>query len=84
MPNQPSEWYQQALTPPDVLEATIKVGVIPQTDHVQVWWEVKDPMTGVLIAQGSCPHGDLRSLPRIVDDQLAKVMRVLDDSCATF
>jgi hypothetical protein len=30
-----SDWYQQALTPPEVVELRIRIGVIPQTDHAQ-------------------------------------------------
>lgn len=50
-----SEWYQQALTAPEVFELNVRIGVIPESDHAQALVEVKDPLTGVLIAQCSWP-----------------------------
>lgn len=51
------DWWQQAITPPDVVEITLKVGIIPAADHVQWMIEAKDPRTGVLLGQVSNPHG---------------------------
>jgi hypothetical protein len=47
------EWYQQALIAPQVLEGVIRLGLIPAQDHGQWLVELKDPTTGVLIAQAS-------------------------------
>lgn len=63
-----SQWYQQALTPPVVIECNIRIGMIPSDDHVQVLTEVKDPTTGVLLAQWSRPHCGLRSLDEAIAD----------------
>jgi len=78
------EWYQQALTAPDVYEGTVKVGVIPDSDHVQVWWEVKDPTTGVLLAQGSQPHGDVRALPELIAWAAERVRMAIEQRCEPF
>lgn len=66
-----SDWYQQALTPPLVIECNIRIGVLPSEDHVQVLAECKDPTNGVMLAQWSRPHVGLRSL----DDAIADAAR---------
>lgn len=55
-------WYQQALTPPRVLEINLRIGVIPEEDHAQVLLELKDPTNGILIAQHSIPHCTIRDV----------------------
>lgn len=73
-----TSWYQQALTPSDVFEATIKVGVIPSADHVQTYWEVKDPLTGVLLAAGSVHHTKMAQLPAYIDKAAVDLGTALD------
>lgn len=51
-----TDWYQQSLTPPEVVELRIRVGVILETDHAQALAEVYDPLSNVLVAQWSMPH----------------------------
>lgn len=58
-----TEWWQEALLKPEVVEATLKVGLIPSQDHAQLWWEIKDPTTAVLIASASVPHVRIAHLP---------------------
>ena len=62
-----ADWYQQVLTPPDVLELRIRLGLIPETDHAQVLVELLDPITGVLQAQASIPHEALARWDRLLD-----------------
>lgn len=63
MPEQfTSDWVQQTLMAPEAIEATLKIGVIPETDHLQLWIEVKDPMTGVLLGQASNPHAPIAKI----------------------
>lgn len=72
-----SKWYQQALTPPEVIEGNIRIGVIGETDHCQVLIELKDPLTGVLIAQESWPHdraANARALLEEAANQLANLV----------
>lgn len=54
-----ADWYQQSLTPPEVVEVRIRLGVIPEHDHAQVLVELYDPITGVLTGQWSRPHASL-------------------------
>lgn len=68
-----SEWYQQALTPATVLEVNVRVGIIPSQDHVQVLAEMKDPTTGVLVAQWSMAHTTMWELPHALDRAREKI-----------
>lgn len=79
-----TDWYQQTLTPPDVMEATLKVGVIPSRDHAQVWWEVKDPTTGVLIGQGSAHHTTMAVLPAAIVHHLRNMLEAIDVQAEPF
>lgn len=80
----PSEWYQQALTSPAVLEVNIRVGLIPSQDHLQVLVEMSDPTTSVLLAQWSRPHSTMRDAERAIDDAMAKAIRWIEDACDPF
>lgn len=71
-------WYQQSLTPPEVYEITVKVGLIPSTDHAQVWWEVADPTTRVLIGSGSHHHCTIAQALPVLEVQLEKLVRLVD------
>lgn len=66
-----SEWYQQALVSPTVLEVNIRVGVIAEQDHVQVLAEMKDPTTGVLLAQWARHHVTMHGLAQALVDAMA-------------
>lgn len=61
-----TEWYQQALTPPRVLQINVRIGVIPEQDHVQGLVELIDPTTGIQIAQASQPHRTLLQLDEVL------------------
>lgn len=78
------EWYQQALTPPSVYECNIRIGVVPETDHVQVLVELKDPTTGVLLAQASRPHASMRALAHELAWCTAKAAELLEDEIPPF
>lgn len=77
-------WYQQQLTPPDVLELNVRIGVIPSQDHIQVLVELKDPVTGVLLGQWSRPHGALREQGAFVEWALDKAREALADQTEPF
>lgn len=77
-------WYQQSLTPPTVLELNVRVGMIPEQDHLQALVEIKDPMTGVLLGQASYPHTSMRDLELLVEWIGRKVIRLIDDNVDPF
>lgn len=62
-----SDWYQQVLTPPEVVELRIRLGLIPSTDHCQVLVELFDPVSGVQQAQASIPHERIAQWPHLLD-----------------
>lgn len=80
----PSDWYQQALTPPEALELNIRIGVIPETDHVQALVELKDPVTGILLGQWSWPHREMRQLSGVIEWASTKAREVLEDAVDPF
>lgn len=73
-----SNWYQQALTPPQVIEGRLRVGLIPDQDHAQVQVDVFDPTTGVLLAQWSSPHFGLHQLPERLSRACQELQTLLD------
>jgi hypothetical protein len=72
-----TEWYQQSLTPAPVLEATLKLGIIPTANHVQAWMELKDPSNSILVAAASSPHRQLRDLDVMAKEMLDKLLTQL-------
>lgn len=79
-----SEWYQQALTPPEVVELRIRLGVIVDTDHAQVLSEVYEPLTGVLVAQWSIPAARADSWSALLDQAVEKARQQLADAIEPF
>lgn len=79
-----SEWYQQALTPPEVIEANLRIGLIPSQDHAQAWIELKDPRTSIVIAQWSCPHVSIRDVRDLVATAADRLVAFLDDEVDPF
>nr|CRY96201.1 hypothetical protein [uncultured prokaryote] len=77
-------WYQSAIIPPEVYEVTLKVGIMVDTDHCQVWYEMKDPTTGILIGQGSNPHCKVRDLPEVTAVQLQRCMDLIFGTVTPF
>jgi hypothetical protein len=79
-----SDWYQQHLTPPDVLELNIRIGVVPSADHVQVLVELKDPTNGILIGQWSRPHTTMTNLRTTIAWGAATAIEHLEASVEPF
>lgn len=79
-----TSWYQQALTPHTVLECNIRVGLIPEQDHAQWLVELKDPLTGILLAQESCPHFRVAQLPEQLAEALRRAQRLCMDAAEPF
>lgn len=61
-----SDWYQQVLTPPEVVEVRIRLGLVPETDHAQVLVEIFDPVTGVQQGMKSIPHDRLANYSHLL------------------
>lgn len=72
-----SDWYQQSLIPPEVVEVRIRLGLVPETDHTQAMVEMFDPMTGAVLAQWSAPHGPLAHWYRLLDEAVRKTQEFI-------
>lgn len=79
-----TDWYQTMLTPPDVLEANLRVGVIASANHCQVMVELKDPVSKVQIAAWSSPHANWDSWPHLLDLAVAKLREQLGAALEPF
>lgn len=84
MPNPAAEWYQQSLTPPEVIEVRARLGIVAETDHLQAIVEVFDPMTGVLIGQTSCPHAPIRQMGTVIEWMSSAIRRMAEDNTEPF
>jgi hypothetical protein len=79
-----NDWYQQALTPPDVLQINVRVGLIPSQDHVQALAEMVDPTTGVQVAMWAHPHTTMREVDRVLDEMRRRIDGWLSDAVEPF
>lgn len=79
-----AEWYQQSLTPPEVIEVRLRLGVVPERDHVQALVELIDPMTGIQIAQWSAPHVPVDRWMDLLEEAAAKARQQLGDALEPF
>lgn len=79
-----TNWYQQSLTPPEVVEVRARVGIVAATDHLQALVEAFDPMTGVLIGQWSQPHVPLRQMGTLLEWVAATMRSAVQDLTEPF
>lgn len=80
----PTEWYQQALTPPEVIQVTLRIGIIPDVDHAQVMVEAVNPVTSVQIAAWSSPHGSAANWQDMLEEAVTKAREYLGVSIEPF
>lgn len=79
-----SDWYQQVLTPPEVVEVRIRLGLVPETDHAQVLVEMFDPVTKVQQAMASIPHERIDAWPHLLDWARSKANDWIDSTLEPF
>lgn len=79
-----TDWYQQALTPPEVLECRIRIGLVPERDHAQAMVELVDPITSIQVAQWSAPHVHIDSWLALLDEAAAKARQYIGDHIEPF
>lgn len=72
-------WFQEQLFAPTVAEAHLIIGVVPDSDHGQVQIEIRDPMSGILIALKSWPHVPLFNTRRTTMAALVDLLDALED-----
>ena len=79
-----SDWYQQALTAPEVIECRVRIGLVPERDHAQALVELFDPMSGVQIAQWSCPHVAFKGWQQLLEEAIETAHQQIADTVEPF
>lgn len=79
-----TDWYQQALTPPEVLELRLRIGLVPERDHAQAMVELVDPITSVQVAQWSAPHVHLDGWMTLLEEATRKAHQYIADHLEPF
>lgn len=79
-----TDWYQQALTLPDVLECNLRIGLIPVQRHAQALVELRDPITNVLVAQWSNPHVHSDNWQQLLEAATEKMSQYIGDHVNPF
>jgi hypothetical protein len=79
-----SDWYQQSLTPPEIIELRARIGVIPERDHVQALVEAVEPTSGAQVAQWSVPHAPLAEVHLVVEQVVVKLRELLEETVDPF
>lgn len=80
----PRDWYQQSLTPPEVVEVRIRLGFVPETDHVQAQVDVFDPVTMAQVACWSHPHAHMSQWGALLEAASAKARQYVNETLPPF
>lgn len=62
------------LVAPEAFLVTLVVGIVPETDHAQLGWEVEDPIAEQLLGMGSTPHVSLAKIHQLSSHTLREVL----------
>jgi hypothetical protein len=60
-------FIQTSLEPPRAIEIVLRAGVVPESNHCQAQWEVKEAGTGTLLAMSSTWHAHDAELPSVLE-----------------
>lgn len=72
MPTSPG-WVQETLIPPNVVEVTLRLGVVNDGDHLQCAISATNPSTGAVLAMWSIPHRPVTELPSLIADAVREL-----------
>lgn len=75
---------QQTLLPPEVIEATLRIGAIGSADHVQIQYEVHSATDGALLAMSTWPHCELARMRQRAQEALAEMLDFIEDTVIPF
>lgn len=79
-----TDWYQQSLTPPQVIELRLRIGLVPERKHAQAMVELVDPSTSVQIAQWARPHVHLDNWQALLQEAVTKAEYYIGDAVEPF
>lgn len=65
---------QATLIPPEVVEATLRLGIVGAGNHVQVAVEVRSATDGALLALETLSHADVASWPTLAEQWTARLI----------
>jgi hypothetical protein len=72
------------LYPPDVVELTLRVGVVAESDHVQIQWSLINATDGVLLGHEALPHRGMTQLPHELNSMMLRAVKALYEVCPPF
>lgn len=81
---QVKNWEQLSLIDDRVYEVTLKVGIVAETDHVQLQLEAKDPRTDHLIELQSQWDVDIHSRTSALDAYIARLRSLIMELSGPF
>lgn len=61
-------WHQPQMFPADIYEITLRIGVMPMSDHCQIQLDVVQQPEGDLLAMRSVHHCSIEQIQGHVDD----------------
>lgn len=79
-----SRYVQTTLLPPEVVEATLRLGTIGASNHVQVQCEIRNPVDGELLALWSRPHAPLSDLHDVLALAAAELEQAVRELLSPF
>lgn len=79
-----SDHVQLTLVPPEVVEATLRIGVIGSRDHLQVQVDVRDPGTGELLARWARPHAPYGRLDHVLEECIHELQSMIVEIVGPF
>lgn len=77
-------WSQPGLFPPDVVEITLRVGVVRSQDHLQWQLEASNATDGTLMRLESCPHRVMAQAADALAQMGRQLALALDEVCGPF
>lgn len=86
--NEPSRrvnpWFQPALFGRDVYEITLRIGLVPESEHVQVELEVRECRSDQLVHLESRHHVDAHVASTALAPYFGKMAQFLEDLMGPF
>lgn len=79
-----SEWLQLALIPGEVIEITARFGFVPESQHAQWVFEVREGTTGALLGMESVHHYDMTHWSALLGQIQRSLVKVLEEHLQPF
>lgn len=72
-------WEQQWLFAPVAAEGSLRIGMVPDSDHYQIQYEVSDPTTDILLSMKSWPHVPGVHIRTRIMEAIVELLDLLED-----